>query len=246
MVKVLEDIRKDFIGFELSSTVTAEDYEKTLIPAIKEKLKSTQKLKVLYHVSKDFDSYELKAMFDDAKVGFEFWSNWEKIAVVSDVEWIVASVKIFSFMLPGEIRTFSNDELEEAKEWLLKDEPLHPNLKVTLEKEAKIAILEPKEVLSKDDFIYAKSLIDPFIKQEGKLNGIIIYTKDFPGWDSFSAFVTHMKFIKEHHKQIKKLAFVTDSFVGEMGEKVGSHFVSAEVKNFDYDALREAKEWILS
>jgi hypothetical protein len=27
---------------------------------------------------------------------------------------------------------------------------------------------------------------------------------------------------------------------------VGSHFVSAEVKNFDFDALKEAKEWIAS
>jgi len=118
-------------------------------------------------------------------------------------------------------------------------------IKVTLEEEAKLVILEPNAVLSKDDFLYAKSLIDPLIEKVGKLNGIIIYTKDFPGWNSFSAFLTHMEFIKEHHKQIRKLAFVTDSFVGEMGERVGNHFVSAEVKNFDFSALDEAKKWII-
>ncbi|MEN4052561.1 STAS/SEC14 domain-containing protein [Sulfurimonas sp. NWX79] len=119
MVKVLsDDTRKDFLGFELSGIVTAEDYEKTLISAVQEKLKSTDKLRVLYHVKEDFDSYELKAMFDDAKAGVEFWNNWEKIAVVSDVSWIINAVKIFAFMLPGEIKTFSNAELEEAKEWL--------------------------------------------------------------------------------------------------------------------------------
>ena len=119
-------------------------------------------------------------------------------------------------------------------------------IKVEIDKENKIAILEPQDALTQSDFVYAKSLIDPFIEQEGKLNGIIIYTKDFPGWNSFAGFLTHMEFIKEHHKKIKKLAFVTDSYVGDMAEKIGSHFVSAEVKNFDYDALREAKEWILS
>jgi len=246
MVKVLNNIAKDVIGFELNGIVTAEDYEKRLIPAIEEKLQTTKKLKVLYHVDKDFDSYELKAMLDDAKAGFEFWNKWEKIAVVSDEKWIIDAVKVFAFMVPGAIKTFSNAELEEAKEWLLMDETRGTKLQVKLEKEHKIAILEPKAALSQDDFVHAKSVIDPFIEKEGDLNGVIIYTKDFPGWDSFAGFLKHMDFIKEHHKKIKKLAFVTDSFVGEMGEKVGSHFINAEVKNFDYDALQKAKEWIAS
>ena len=246
MVKVVNDIGKNVIGFELSGVVTGEDYEKKLIPAIKKKLQHSDKVRVLYHVTKDFDSYELKAMFDDAMAGLEFFANWEKIAVVSDVEWIVNGVKIFAFAVPGRVKTFSNSEVEGAKKWLLEDEELVPKMKVTLECDAKIAILEPTESLSKDDFLYAKSIIDPFIEKEGKLNGIIIYTKDFPGWESFSGFVTHMEFIKEHHKHIKKLAFVTDSFVGEMAERIGSHFVSAEVKNFDYNALDKAKEWIVS
>ena len=119
-------------------------------------------------------------------------------------------------------------------------------MKVTLDVASKIAILEPTSALSKDDFLEASEVINPFIEEYDRLNGLIIYTKDFPGWDSFAAFLTHMKFIKEHHKYIKKLAFVTDSFVGEMGEKVGSHFVSATIKNFDYDQLEEAKQWIAS
>ena len=246
MVKVINDIGQNVIGFELSGVVTGEDYEKKLIPAIKKKLNSTDKVRVLYHVTKDFDSYEFKAMFDDAKAGLEFFANWEKIAVVSDVEWIVNGVKIFAFTVPGKVKIFSNAEVAEAKQWLLEDEGLEQKIKITLDSDSKIVVLEPTESLSKDDFLYAKSRIDPFIEKEGKLNGIIIYTKNFPGWDSFSGFLTHMEFIKEHHKKIKKLAFVTDSFVGEMGEKVGSHFVSAEIKNFDYNALDKAKEWIAS
>ena len=121
---------------------------------------------------------------------------------------------------------------------------LHPNLNISFNIKTKTVILEPLGALNKDDFIEAKELVDPFIEKNGKLNGIIIYTKDFPGWKSFGAFVSHLEFIKEHHKHIKKLAFVTDSFVGDLGEKIGSHFVSAEIKNFDYNQLQEAKDWI--
>ena len=122
MVKVIENIGKNVIGFELSGIVTGEDYETKLIPAIKKKLQHSEKVRVLYHVTKDFESYELKALFDDAKVGLEFFGNWEKIAVVSDVEWIVNGVKIFAFAVPGKVKTFHNSEVEEAKKWLLEDE----------------------------------------------------------------------------------------------------------------------------
>ncbi len=122
MVKVIENIGKNVVGFELSGVVTGEDYEKKLIPSIKKKLQESDKVRVLYHVTKDFDSYEFKAMFDDAMAGLEFFTNWEKIAVVSDVEWIVNGVKIFAFAVPGRVKTFSNAEAEEAKKWLLEDE----------------------------------------------------------------------------------------------------------------------------
>jgi pantothenate kinase len=246
MIEVTQKADKNIIEFELSGEISADDYEKTLIPTLEENLQKFDKVNILYHAGENFKSYELKALYDDAKMGFKFFNHWNKIAVVSDVEWIVNGVKFFAFSIPGEIKIFNNSELEKAREWLSQKEVLSPNIKITLEKESKIAILKLEKSLSKDDFLYAKSIIDPFIEQNGKLNGIIIYTKDFPYWNSFSGFISHMKFIKNHHQDVKRLAFVTDSFVGEVGEHVGSHFVSAEVKNFDFDALKEAKEWIVS
>ncbi len=117
-------------------------------------------------------------------------------------------------------------------------------LHVTLNEKDSMAILEPQSALSKDDFLRAAEVIDPFIEKGGKLQGIIIYVQDFPGWDSFKALLKHLEFIKEHHKKVSHVAFVTDSLVGEFAEHIGSHFVNAEVKNFSFDALEEAKKWI--
>ena len=247
MIKVIDNEKnEDIIEFELSGVVSGDDYEKVLIPAIEQKIKTVNKLKILYHLSKDFDSYEFKAMFDDAKAGFKFWDNWERIAVVSDVEWVNNSVKAFSFISNGKLKVYNNIQIDEARKWLLEGEVLDPNIKVILDKDSKMVILELKEHLSKDDFLYAKTLIDPFIAKEGSLSGLILYSKDFPGWDSFSAFKTHMEFIKEHHKKVKKLAFVMDSFIGTIAQNVGSHFVDTEVKEFKYSELNKAKEWITS
>jgi len=118
-------------------------------------------------------------------------------------------------------------------------------LNTILDTDTKILTLQPHGALKKEDFDNAVKVIDPFIKEHGKLNGVIIYTESFPGWDDFAAFNRHLKFIKNHHKEIKKLAFVTNSMVGEFGEMVSSHFVQAAIKSFEFDALNEAKAWIL-
>ena len=119
-------------------------------------------------------------------------------------------------------------------------------LNTVLDTRSKIVTLQPHGALKKEDFDHAVEIIDPFIEEHGKLNGLIIYTESFPGWDDFAAFNRHLVFIKNHHKEIKKLAFVSNSSVGDFAEMVSSHFVEAVVKNFDYDKLDDAKEWIYS
>lgn len=117
-------------------------------------------------------------------------------------------------------------------------------LHVTLDQENKIALLEPESRLSKSDFEEAVKLIDPFIEEHGKLNGLIIHTESFPGWDSFGALASHLEFVKNHHQKISRIAFATDSVIGDLAEHIGSHFISAEVKHFPFPSLQEAKEWI--
>lgn len=118
-------------------------------------------------------------------------------------------------------------------------------LEISLDDTSKIVILKPNGALSQDDFKQATKVIDPFIERAGKINGVIIYTESFPGWGSFMALKEHLKFVKEHHKKISSVAFVTDSAVGEFAEDIGNHFVSAEVKHFSFNELEDAKRWIL-
>jgi len=118
-------------------------------------------------------------------------------------------------------------------------------LSVKLDEKKGIAILTPEGELTEDDFRHAAKIIDPYIEKSGELNGIVIRVKSFPGWDSFQALISHMKFIKEHHKRVSHVAFVTDSPVGGLAEHITGHFVSAEIKSFSYDELERSIDWIL-
>ncbi|NOY70798.1 MAG: STAS/SEC14 domain-containing protein [Gammaproteobacteria bacterium] len=119
-------------------------------------------------------------------------------------------------------------------------------LNINFDEANNIAILEPDAELSEKDFTSAARIIDQYLEKSGSLNGVIIHVKTFPGWDSFSALVTHLKFIKEYHKRVSNLAVVTDSSIGFFAERVGSHFINAKVKKFDFNEFDKSVKWITS
>ena len=86
--------------------------------------------------------------------------------------------------------------------------------------------------------------IDPQIEAHGDLAGLIIEAPHFPGWDSFGALVSHMRFIRDHEKHVKKIAVVTDSHLGDVAEHLTSHFVSAQIKHFPAGEVEQARSWI--
>ena len=118
-------------------------------------------------------------------------------------------------------------------------------LRIHLDEIDAIAILEPDGELSESDFKSAATIIDPYIEKSGNLSGIIIHVKSFPGWDSLSALMTHLTFVKDHHKKVARIAFATDSPIGAFAEHVASHFVSAQIKGFSFDEMDAAKKWII-
>ncbi len=118
-------------------------------------------------------------------------------------------------------------------------------LSVEIDEVNGLAILEPDGPLTKGDFESAAKVIDPYIENTDQFSGIIIHTESFPGWDSFAALASHLRFVKEHHKKISRVAISTNSVIGNFSEAVASHFVNAEIKLFSYQELEQARDWII-
>jgi len=98
--------------------VTAEDYERVLIPAIEEKLKSHKKVRLLFQLDRDFAGFTPGAVWDDAKFGLGHLTGFEAVAMVTDVVWIADGVKFFGAFMRFPIKVFGNEALAEAKEWV--------------------------------------------------------------------------------------------------------------------------------
>jgi len=117
-------------------------------------------------------------------------------------------------------------------------------LKYELLRDEGVLIVTPQGPLEKADFEALAEVVDPYITSVGKLKGLMIYTKSFPGWNDFAGLVGHIKFVKEHQQHIDKVAAVTDNTFLVVMPKIADHFVKAEVKHFDYEEKTSAMKWL--
>jgi len=115
-----------------------------------------------------------------------------------------------------------------------------------LQRDTGILIITPQGPLEQKDFEMLAREVDPYIQEKGRLNGLMIHAKSFPGWHDFAALVSHFKFVKNHHQQIAKVAAVTDSGFLSIMPSVAKHFVHANVKHFDYSEKDNALKWLKS
>lgn len=107
-----------------------------------------------------------------------------------------------------------------------------------------ILVLEPDAPLDAADFESLAHEIDPYIAEHGKLPGLMIHAKAFPGWVNLEAFLAHMRFIESHHQKIHRLAVVSDSRLLREVPKIAAHLVRAEVKHFPASAYEDALRWL--
>ena len=72
----------------------------------------------------DTDSAGLEpgALWENLKAGVQLGighrSSWERVAVVTDLEWVRRATELFGWLSPGEIKVFPLNELEAAKAWV--------------------------------------------------------------------------------------------------------------------------------
>lgn len=119
MIEPLKNFPDYVIAFACHGQVTKHDYDTVLVPAVMEALKTHDKVRLYYETASDFTGIDPGAVWEDFKLGMEHIMRWERIAVVTDVEWIKHTMRFFSFLMPGAMRMFSTSNADKAREWIV-------------------------------------------------------------------------------------------------------------------------------
>jgi hypothetical protein len=115
MLNELPDLPAKVIGYEVSGKLEAEDYRDVLLPAV-EAAAAQGEVRIVI-VIPAFEGVSGGALWQDLKMGVEHWKAWKRIAVVTDVDWMIHGAQWFGWMTPGEVKQFALAERDAALAW---------------------------------------------------------------------------------------------------------------------------------
>jgi SpoIIAA-like len=123
MIRLLTGFPDNVLAVACEGHVTRQDYAGVLIPAVEAGLQRHHQLRIYYEVTPEFTGIDAGAVWEDFAVGIGHLTRYERMACVTDVEWIRFAVNAFRFLMPGRLRVFPLSQRDEARRWILADTP---------------------------------------------------------------------------------------------------------------------------
>ena len=121
MLRRMRDMPPDTIGFEAIGKVEDDDWEESVEPVLRQEIAAGRKVRLLYLLGVEASDIEGDAMTADTGLRARLATSFDRVAVVSDEDWLRPAVRALSFMLPGSAKAFRVRELQAAKAWLGED-----------------------------------------------------------------------------------------------------------------------------
>jgi hypothetical protein len=118
MLRRVADMPAGTIGFEAIGEVEDDDWEEAVEPVLRDEIASGHKVRLLYLLGSEARNVEGDAMKADTGFRARHATSFERVAVVSDEDWMRPAVRALSMLLPGQARAFPVHELDAAKTWL--------------------------------------------------------------------------------------------------------------------------------
>jgi hypothetical protein len=201
-------------------------------------------LRFLYELGPDFEGFTPGAAWEDLRLGMRSMRLFDGCAVLTDHPFLREAIGVANFLMPCPIRVFPSHKLEDALQWLQRlpgSGIIHQFVGTS-----GVLLVELTDTLRKQDFEELSLAADAWIDAHGKLTGIVVHAREFPGWENFGAMLRHLQFVRNHHRKVERVAVVSDARLASIAPALAERFVDAEVKSFAYSELERAIAWVRS
>ncbi len=117
-LRPMTDMPAGTVGFEAIGEVEDDDWEQAVEPVLRREIADGRQVRLLYLLGPEARDVEGDAMSADVGFRARHATSFERVAVVSDEDWMRPAVRALSFLLPGKAKGFHVRELAAAKTWL--------------------------------------------------------------------------------------------------------------------------------
>ena len=107
----------------------------------------------------------------------------------------------------------------------------------------RVLLVEPQGPLRVEDFVRLRSAARAMLKGRGRLDGVVVHVRKFPGWEDLDAFLEHVRFVRDHHRKVGRIALATNSRFARWVPRLARRLLDAEVRAFRYGGVGAAIAW---
>ena len=118
MLKQISDMPAGALGFEAVGKFDDDDFEDTVEPILRREIAAGRAIRMLYLLGPELREYEGDALAEELKFAARHANSYERVAVVSDQDWLRPALRMVSALVPGQLRAFPLAELSQAKAWV--------------------------------------------------------------------------------------------------------------------------------
>jgi SpoIIAA-like len=118
MLKRMWDMPVGTVGFEAVGEVEDDDFERAVEPVLRGEIADGRKIRLLYLLGPGMREYEGDTLAEEMKFAARHPTSYERVAVVSDEDWLRPALRVLSVLVPGQLRAFPVAQLAAAREWL--------------------------------------------------------------------------------------------------------------------------------
>jgi hypothetical protein len=119
MIELLRDMPAGVTGLRVSGRISADDLRE-LRPTV-EALLQGEEIRIVEVIASDYAGFGPGGLIEDLRLGLgaliKNHASFKRIAVVSDVDWVGHAMHAFAWLVPGELKVFTLDDLDRAAEW---------------------------------------------------------------------------------------------------------------------------------
>ena len=118
MIEIIHGLPGYVAAFKANGTITEDDYINTINPLCDKIYKEFGKINYLLVINTSLNNYSIGAWIKDALLGFVYFTDWRKIAIVSEKKSIKDFTDFFGKLIPGKTKGFMMQDLGLAEKWV--------------------------------------------------------------------------------------------------------------------------------
>lgn len=106
-----------------------------------------------------------------------------------------------------------------------------------------IFVVSPDGPISSSDIAELNRQVSDYINANDRVPNLVLRAEHFPAWKDFDAVSDHIRFVRDHHKLVRKVAIVTDSRLVWLVRPLIDSFTGAKIRRFTAGDYEKAYSW---